>query len=268
MKARLYAQRAVETHRSARLPARPSARLYGCSREKAKTFSESQVQLFVNAIHYTTFLCTPQQYEELALGHLLTTGRIRSREDVLRCEIPEDGHTVHIQVSPSLHDKAPPLRRGLTGFAALGEMEPEKLAARPLPLEQALFSFRQLEDAAAEMIRRAVLYRRTGGMHSAAFSDGTRVLCCEDAGRCNALDKAIGSALLHDMRLSRSFVMLTGRIALEMLLKVVAAKIPIVASLNIPSDAAVNAAQRMGITVIGKMLKQEQHIYTHPQRVG
>ena len=117
------------------------------------------------------------------------------------------------------------------------------------------------------MIRRATLYQRTGGVHCAAVGDGSVLLCCEDASRLNALDKAIGSALLRQMTLCDTFVVLTGRISFEILLKAATAKIALVTSLNIPSTLAVEAAEKFGITLIGSLLKEEQYTYTHPQRV-
>lgn len=133
--------------------------------------------------------------------------------------------------------------------------------------DEALCSLAELEAATREMLRRARLYRRTGGVHSAAAGDGLHLHCCEDAGRCNALDKALGHALLCRMEPARTFLLLTGRISFETLHKAAMAGVGLLASLNIPSELAVEAANACGITLVGNMCGAERHIYTHPWRL-
>ena len=59
---------------------------------------------------------------------------------------------------------------------------------------------------------------------------GKIVYSCEDIGRHNALDKAIGYALMHDYDFHECAVFTTGRLPIDMITKVIRAGIPLVAS--------------------------------------
>lgn len=240
----------------------------GYAGRKAKMFTEQPVRLFVNSRPHAVFMCTPQQLKELAVGHLLTTGTIRSTVEILSSETRNHscGYEVHMQVHPLPEYAATPEPRPAfpdNGVPGLGILPTAGRAG-----DAELFTLRRIELAAAEMVRNAELYQRTGGVHCAASGNQKHLFCREDAGRSNALDKAVGTALLKGMDLSRSFLIVTGRIAFDMLLKAATANIPVLGSLNIPSDLAVETAGKMGITVIGKLLKKEQSVYTHHQRIG
>ena len=68
----------------------------------------------------------------------------------------------------------------------------------------------------------------------------------EDIGRHNAVDKAIGVALLDELLpLNEPCLMVSGRSSLEIVQKALAAGIPIVASVSAPSTLAVKFAGRI-----------------------
>lgn len=226
---------------------------------QGKMFTERPFVLLANGRHITTFKCTPEHLEELGVGHLAASGRIRSAQDIVDCRV-EDG-----RIAVRLRRDPPP---GLVvAFDRRGLPERGTLPLYSGSRQRALFSMRRLERAAEEMIADAVIYQRTGGVHCAAFGNDDLLICREDVGRNNAMDKVIGAALLRNLDRSEAFLLVTARVAFEMFFKAAAADMPILGSLNIPSDLAVSAAQSAGVTLIGKILKKEQHIYTHPRRI-
>ena len=62
---------------------------------------------------------------------------------------------------------------------------------------------------------------KTGGVHAAAIwtRDGVLVAIAEDVGRHNAVDKAIGMAMIVKTDLSQCFLTLTGRLTEDIVLK-------------------------------------------------
>lgn len=227
---------------------------------QGKMFTERPVTLLANNQHITTFKCTPDHLEELAIGHLVTTGRIHSSRDILDCRV-EDG-----LIMVSLRLQTPPPALSVI-FDRHGLPQADSLPHYSGSLDKALVSMQRIKETTQEMISTAVLYQQTGGVHCAAFGNGERLLCREDVGRNNAVDKVIGAALLQDLDRNKGFLLVTARVAFEIFIKVATANIPILASVNIPSDLAVAGAQSAGVTLIGKVLKKEQYTYTHPQRI-
>ena len=68
----------------------------------------------------------------------------------------------------------------------------------------------------------------------------------EDIGRHNALDKCIGYALLKQLELSECILFTTGRVPTDMVQKVIAAGIPVLASKAVPTDQAIELAKSTG----------------------
>ncbi len=98
------------------------------------------------------------------------------------------------------------------------------------------------------------LFQQSGGCHGTAlFSvDGSIDHVSEDIGRHNAVDKAIGKAILSQSTLlENSMLLLSGRCGWDIVAKCVRVGIPAIASLGAFSSAAVNLAREHNVTLYG-----------------
>ena len=113
------------------------------------------------------------------------------------------------------------------------------------------------------------LYRETGGCHGAAVFDLDGILLSvkEDIGRHNAIDKVIGEMLLKNQSFENVFLITTGRLTGDSVLKAIRANIPIVASISAPIESGIKLAFAYGITLIGFVRGKRMNIYTHPERI-
>ena len=106
------------------------------------------------------------------------------------------------------------------------------------------------------------LFADTGCAHSCALIYEGKVLCqMEDIGRYNALDKAIGFALKHQIPFSVAYVFASGRISGGYLKKVSAAGFPMAVSRAAVTKAAVDLAKEKNITLVGFIRKNSGNIY-------
>ena len=115
------------------------------------------------------------------------------------------------------------------------------------------------------------VFSRTGGLHAAGLfdSDGTLLLAREDIGRHNAVDKAIGDALLDGaLPWSERILLVSGRGGFEIIQKALVAGLPILASVSAPSSLAVQMARDGGMTLIGFLRDRRFVVYSHPDRVA
>jgi FdhD protein len=112
------------------------------------------------------------------------------------------------------------------------------------------------------------LFDNTGCVHKAelVLEDGT-IYVAEDIGRHNAIDKVIGLASIDKKDVKRSVLYATGRLSMEMVVKCVMHKVPIVVSKAAVTFQGIKSANEHGITLIGFARGTKMNVYTHSGRV-
>jgi FdhD protein len=233
--------------------------------------SELPVRLVLNGEPLVTLLCTPTELPELAVGFLLSEGMVRGRSSIGNIQVSDAERLISVTI-PSL---APDWKKlfetrtissgcgkGVT-FTHYDRTRDRRITAKGpvLALDSVRQQLRQFRDLSA-------LYLETGGVHSAALSDGTRLLFfSEDIGRHNAVDKLIGKAFLQGITTEDKVLLTSGRVTSEIVTKVGRNGIPVLISRAAPSCMAVSYAEDMGITLIGFARGERMNIYSWPGRI-
>jgi FdhD protein len=221
---------------------------------------------------------TPGNEDELAVGFLRTEGLIEGPE-VLRIETgdpvemnqPDDRMTVRLSrpfdasVVAERHFVAT-ASCGICGKASLDEVAVRSARLAPGPVVS-----RPVVLALPDLLRAAQhAFDQTGGLHAAGLFTpaGELIAIREDVGRHNALDKLVGSQILAKaMPLSQRMLMVSGRVSFEIIQKAAVAGIPIVCAVSAPSDLAIEAADRLGLTLVGFLRGDGFNVYAHDERI-
>nr|WP_307776075.1 formate dehydrogenase accessory sulfurtransferase FdhD [uncultured Cetobacterium sp.] len=235
---------------------------------KSNVCEELPVELRVNREKLVTFMCSPYDLEDLALGHLYTRGIIKNKDELESVGACKDAKIIVAYTSNDVKDELFTIPKVVLSGCGSGALFDEKVMNKERLEYLDQVSLERVKKVAIEMLENAVMYKNSGGMHSAAIGniDGS-IVTREDIGRHNAVDKVIGAALNENFDLKNSVITTTGRLSLDMVLKAVATKIPVVATISIPSSLAIELAEKLGICLIGRVGKNDPIVYTFEDRI-
>jgi FdhD protein len=229
---------------------------------------------------------TPGHDEELAAGFLYGEGLIRSPQELAGFApgsdpdgFPSD-NVLEIRAAPGVDLQRRVQEEGYSrqfavnascGVCGKNSVAAACAALPPLP-DGALRLTPALLCALPDRLRAEQrVFQHTGGLHAAGLFDtsGTLLALREDVGRHNAVDKLVGRALLDGaLPLAERVLLVSGRLSFEIVLKALAAGIPLIAAVSAPSSLAVDLALAGNITLVGFLRGSNFNVYTHPWRVS
>lgn len=218
---------------------------------ESRVVVEKELPLYVNGDHLATASVAPSMEKEFVVGYLFGQGFIDRAAEITKLDITQKGAVVELVRSnlwPSREGKASYRIVSGGGRTAYFDTDvPSRIKAELRIGREDIFL------AMNRLFENASLYRETEGVHSAALFDESKNPLCivEDIGRHNTLDKVIGYALLNDIDRAKTFMVSTGRMASEMVIKVCRSGIPIVATKTAVTDKALEIAAQCGLTIVG-----------------
>jgi FdhD protein len=221
---------------------------------------------------------TPGSEAELAIGFLRTEGLIEGPEvirttggDPTTMNQPDDQVTVHLARPFDASQVAERHFVATASCGICGKASLDEVVVRSAPIPPGPIVARTIVLALPELLRTAQrAFDETGGLHAAGlFSPrGELMAIHEDVGRHNALDKLVGSQVLAKaMPLHDRILMVSGRVSFEIVQKAAVAGIPIVCAVSAPSDLAIEAAERLGVTLVGFLREDGFNVYAHDERI-
>lgn len=233
---------------------------------------ESPVTIFLNDVELVTFMCSPKDLEQLAVGFLYSEGVIKDSADLVDVLADYDEGVVWVKTKGRKKRVGDLLSRRLitTGCGRGLSFHDSSLEGKGLRIRSRLkTSAGELIALMGEFQKRSTLYKLTGGVHSAALCDETGILVLkEDIGRHSAIDKVLGESLLRGIRTDDRILVTSGRISSEMLIKAARAHIPIVLSKSAPTDLGVGLAKEFGITLVGFVRGTRMNVYSGTGRIS
>ena len=223
---------------------------------------------------------TPGHEAELAAGFLRTEGLLEDPADIVAIEVadpathahPDDEVVVHLSrpfdaSRVSARNFVASASCGICGKASLDDIQ---IRCRPIP-DGPVVTPETLLSLPGRLRAAQDVFTATGGLHAAGLFDATGALLAihEDVGRHNALDKLVGGRFLAgELPLNDRIVLVSGRTSFELVQKAAIAGVPILAAVSAPSDLAVEAAERLGVTLVGFLRADGFNVYARPDRIA
>ena len=221
---------------------------------------------------------TPGDDEDLVAGLLVSEGVIRSILDIER--VDANAHEIDVTLAPhvAIDPNDTSVDRAVLGTSACGLCGRLAVAGVDALAAWAHMSDRAVSVRAAvvaslpeRLLHHQAVFAKTGGLHAAGLftTDGDRVDSREDVGRHNAVDKLVGAALRSGrLPAARHVLVVSGRVAYEIVQKAVMAGSPMLVAVGAPSDLAVAAARATRLTLVGFVRDGRYNVYTGPERIS
>lgn len=220
---------------------------------------------------------TPGHDFELAVGLCVTEGIVAPADIAavaycLRGDGPQEYNVVTVTSRTAVDLESH--RRALVSNASCGlcgKTTLDQVEAHCAPVASDLAVTAAALEGMPDTLRSAQkVFEATGAVHATGCfdADGALRVVREDVGRHNAFDKVVGWAALADvLPLAEAVCIVSGRVSFEIVQKAAVAGVPVLGAVSAPSSLAVQAADRLGVTVVGFLRGDRFNVYSHPERV-
>jgi len=245
--------------------------------------AEEPLDVRLHGKSFAVIMRTPGRDRELAAGFLQAERIIRTPDElgaVEHCRHPDQSRVHHVvdvflrggaasRVAGVLEQRRDLVANsscGICGRSTIDELAAEiaPIGARPPVALDVIRTLPERLRATQET------FDETGGLHGAALftADGELIVSAEDVGRHNAVDKVFGWILINEARVDPAVLVVSGRVAFEIVQKAWIGGVPVVAAVSAPTSLAIELAETAGIALCGFVRGASMNIYTHTARIA
>lgn len=234
---------------------------------------EVPLQVLVNNAYSFVIWCSPNQFKELSVGHLLVEDVLHSVDEIasLRVSEKENRCCIELKANVNLDERLQHSRKNnrivpLIKASSSPYQQDEKIAQVKSDL---VIKAQVILDCINQVNAKAEGFKATGGLHDSAIftADGAMVAFSEDVGRHNTVDKVIGEASLKHVDFSQCFMIITGRVPGDMIYKAAKVGLPIVASVAAVLNSGIASAQKANIALVGFVRGTRMNVYSGAERI-
>ena len=219
---------------------------------------ERPLTIWLNGQEIVTAMTIGDYPEYLAEGFLINQGMLSRDEKLLSTVYDEELQTVVVRTDKPTDYEAKLKKKIQTSGCAVGTLFGgimDALGDLRLPNSKVQTSW--LYSLAKQINQLPSLYLSAGAIHGTVLCQKDQPLVyMEDVGRHNAVDKVAGWMRANQVIGSDKVLYTTGRLTSEMVIKCALMGIPILASRSGFTAWGVELAEKVGLTLIGRMRGQ------------
>ncbi len=208
---------------------------------------------------YSVVMRTPGEEMYHAAGTCLGEGIVDRVDDfkTIGWDQNLDSNIVDIWLTPERKKKIPHILKrksyiSQTSCGICGKQMIQDLQQVLHPVQDGFqIDIYNVMDCASKLSKKQSYYPITRGSHAALLFDYDLnvIAFCEDVGRHNALDKAIGKALMTHALSQAALLVMSSRLSYELVQKAARAGIPMMVSKSRPTAMAVQIGKALNMTL-------------------
>jgi FdhD protein len=199
---------------------------------------------------------------------------LRQPESLKSIKIDEEEGLIWVETVGEPAPRETLLKRFVTSTSTSGRVRASFYSAKKtgeiLRIDSNLrVTTQEILHLAGQLEQLSGVFKITGGTHSAALCTHDSVIYFyEDIGRHNAVDKMFGRCFLDGVTFDDKFLVFSGRISSEILIKVAKMGMPMIVSRSAPTELAISMAEQLNITVVGFVRGSRLSVYAHRERIA
>ncbi len=198
---------------------------------KVSLIEESVLNIYLNNKFIVKVNCLPEMLCELVVGLLYNMNQINDYADIVSVTVDEKKGDIFV-VSSDYSDNI-------------------KEDTSLHPINPITYDYTKIYELINIFSEDMPFHKATSCTHSCFLANKNKLLIAlEDMGRHNAVDKAIGYALINNINLSDCMLFTSGRVPYDLVTKIINAGIPILISKSMPTQKAVALAQKYKLTLL------------------
>jgi len=222
---------------------------------------EETVELFVNNTHIASILTSPGKLEQLAVGYLVCEGFVGAASEIRDVRIVGENR-IFAKITPNDHF--------YMGFEirSSGCIGVNRENTEDVKVESDCHFHPNIIQGSLHYLESGI-YQQTRGTHAACIIDrqGGCIACAIDVGRHNAVDKAIGQAIMDGFNPGVHYILSTGRQPAGMVMKAARSGIPMVVTKAAPLNSGIETALRTGICLVGFATPGRMVVFSNRWRI-
>ena len=225
-----------------------------------KVVKDETITLTINGNISRSLSAIEDSLKEFTVGYLINENMIKSLDDIKRIDI--DGAQINAEIDDTL------LKTNETVLCSdsAGGWRSKIKEVNPVESDFQV-NVKELIERIEELKDNAEIWQATGGTHVAGIVHKDQFVVKEDVSRHVAVDKVIGYGILNGFDLNHSYVIYSGRMPADMVIKMTRAGVPILASNAAPANSGYNIAKKGNITLVGFLRGQRCNIYNNNNRI-
>jgi FdhD protein len=232
-------------------------------RKEEEIVSDETITLTINNTLTRTFSISPDSLEDFSIGYMLGEGIITTIDNVESLEVEGDKVTISVDLEDF------DIRKELiVGSDCFGGWR-TKIDLIDKVESDFKVDGKEIIENMNKIREKATTWEKTGGTHIAGFinKENEEFITREDISRHVAIDKVIGAAARKKLNFKDSYIIYSGRMPADVLIKIARVGIPLLVSNAAPTFSGYAVAEEANISMVGFARENKFNVYTHLKRI-
>lgn len=221
--------------------------------------ADETIRLVINESLTRNFSISPNALEDFTVGYMLGEGIINTVDNIESLEV--DGDNIIATVDLEDFDI---MKELIVGSDCFGGWR-TKIDLIDKVESDFKVDGKEILSNIEKIREKAITWKKTGGTHVAGLinKEKDKFIVREDISRHVAIDKVIGASARKKLDFKNSYIVYSGRMPADVLIKLARVGIPLIASNAAPTLSGYTVANEANITMIGFARDDRFNIYTH-----